>query len=409
MKRNHKSLTAFLLLISFLANGQTGAYRYQRALSEPSGQWHQVALPDDIFQKTREDLADIRILGITAKGDTIEAPYLLRTTVQKTTDREVSFTVLNATKGAGGYYFTFEAPTRSTINQIDLKFRQNNFDWTVKLEGSQDQHEWFTLAEHYPVMAIKNDQTDFKFSSLHFPAANFRYFRVFIDSSEKPELESAHLSQRLKSAATYKTYITGAPTIKEDRQRNETVIDIDLKTTVPVSMIRINAADQFDYHRPVTIQTVTDSMQTGSGWRRRYATIAAGIISSADSNAINFNSTLSGKLRVLVHNQNNPPLNIRTVEIKGYVYNLVARFTEKASYYLVYGNKDAPAPEYDLRYFSNNIPVEPSLLTAGEEKETGAAPGSPAPLFENKTWLWSIMAIIILALGWFSLKMIQKR
>jgi len=31
------------------------------------------------------------------------------------------------------------------------------------------------------------------------------------------------------------------------------------------------------------------------------------------------------------------------------------------------------------------------------------------PLFKNKTWLWTIMAVIILLLGWFSIKMMNKK
>jgi hypothetical protein len=30
------------------------------------------------------------------------------------------------------------------------------------------------------------------------------------------------------------------------------------------------------------------------------------------------------------------------------------------------------------------------------------------PLFKNKTWLWSIMGLIILVLGWFSIRMMRK-
>jgi hypothetical protein len=31
------------------------------------------------------------------------------------------------------------------------------------------------------------------------------------------------------------------------------------------------------------------------------------------------------------------------------------------------------------------------------------------PLFKNKAWLWAIMIIIILILGWFSVRMLKTK
>jgi hypothetical protein len=31
-----------------------------------------------------------------------------------------------------------------------------------------------------------------------------------------------------------------------------------------------------------------------------------------------------------------------------------------------------------------------------------------APLFKNKTWLWGIISLTILVLGWFTIKMMRK-
>jgi hypothetical protein len=51
-----------------------------------------------------------------------------------------------------------------------------------------------------------------------------------------------------------------------------------------------------------------------------------------------------------------------------------------------------------------------SEVTLGEEQ---VIPKTPVPvvkpLFENKIWLWAIMAVIILLLGWFSVKMMRAK
>ena len=89
---------------------------------------------------------------------------------------------------------------------------------------------------------------------------------------------------------------------------------------------------------------------------------------------------------------------------------LIARFTDDATYFLTYGNKKAVRPHYDIERFADNIPEVLTTLELGSElrieKEEGRL---TEPLFKSKKWLWAIMTVIILLLGWFSVKMISKK
>jgi hypothetical protein len=124
-------------------------YNYKQELNAASEQWSKIILPNEIFGKTSQNLNDIRIFGLTASNDTIEAPFLLREITEKILHKEVAFKTLNASLNEKGYYFTFEIPSIESINQIKLNFAQENFDWRIDLEGSQDQQEWFKLVENY--------------------------------------------------------------------------------------------------------------------------------------------------------------------------------------------------------------------------------------------------------------------
>lgn len=89
---------------------------------------------------------------------------------------------------------------------------------------------------------------------------------------------------------------------------------------------------------------------------------------------------------------------------------MIARFTEPATYYLVYGNSKANKPNYDIAKFPENIPTNTSPVKLSEEKIIDKTEVSKqSPLFENKLWLWLIMAVIIVLLGWFTIKMINKK
>ncbi len=187
-------LLCLFLLLSSLSFGQYNNYRYNRKISGIKDQWHQIELPDDIFSKVSPDLSDIRILGITNKNDSIEVPFILQETRENQSEKNIPFTLINQAKNENGFFYTFQIPTESTINQINLDFKKQNFDWKITLEGSQDQKEWFSILQDYRILSIKNDLTEFDFTSLIFPDARFRYYRLLIKTNTNPELISSQVA-----------------------------------------------------------------------------------------------------------------------------------------------------------------------------------------------------------------------
>lgn len=410
MMRPGANLLSYLLLfICSTAYGQMEQFSNKRELTGLSGQWHKIILPDEIFGKCSPNLNDIRIFGITAGSDTIEAPYLLRLASEKISVREISFKTLNTSHNDKGYFFTFEIPTTEPINQIRLDFKQKNFDWRIKLEGSQNQTDWFTITENYRILSIKNEITDFQFTRVTFPGSKYRFFRLLIDSKEKPELTFASIAQYEITEARLRNYPIRKLSIMENKDDKQTEIDIELKLPVPVCFLSLDIKDSFDYYRPVTIKYLTDSVKTEKGWKYNYNKLSAGTLNSIDKSGFTFSSTTLQKLKIVINNKDNQPLAIDSIRIKGYKHELVVRFTAQATYYLTYGNKSAIRPVYDLDRFADKVPVELTTLIPGNEQliEKGDLPVTE-PLFKNKTWLWSIMGIIIFVLGWFSIRMIRK-
>jgi len=119
---------------------------------------------------------------------------------------EIVFKTINTTRNEKGYYYTFEVPTNESINQIKLDFFQKNFDWSIKLEGSQNQQEWFTITDDYRILSIYNELTDYQFTKLSFPDSKYRYFRLLIKSKEEPNLKLVKIFLNNFEEGKYKTY-----------------------------------------------------------------------------------------------------------------------------------------------------------------------------------------------------------
>lgn len=403
-----KLVVGVLFFVSSFVFSQIENYNYKREIKGVKEQWHKVILPNDIFGKITNDYSDIRIFGITANHDTIEAPYLLHLTEEKEYKRDISFKLINSTRNANGYYFTFEIPSLELINNVKLLFTQQNFDWMIGLEGSQNQENWYTISDQYRILSINNEFTDYNYTDLTFTDSKFKYYRVKIESKELPQLEKATVSMCETVPGKFNSYSIEKLEQNEDKHLKKSEIYLTLKESVAVSQIEVEVKDAYDYYRPISIQYLSDSIQTEKGWKYQYTTLTSDILNSIEKNSFKFISRTTRKLKLIIENHDNRPLTISNIYVKGYVHEIVARFTDNATYYLTYGSSIVTHPKYDIEQFTENIPESPSLVQLGKEELIERdQPMKDEPLFKNKWWLWVVMSIIVLILGWFSLKMIK--
>ncbi|APQ16372.1 DUF3999 family protein [Maribacter hydrothermalis] len=406
MKLNYSFLflTAFLT-ISFCF-GQMDSYSKKIALKGIDSQWHAIEIPNDVFADVNTNMSDIRIYGVTAT-DTIEAPYLHKISKAENANSEISFNLLNSVNNSKGYFFTYELPQKETINEILLNIQDLNFNWEVTLEGTQDQKQWFTILEDYRILSINNDQTNYSFTSLKFPDANYRYYRVLIKSTEKPNLTSVNILKKAKKDAEYRDY--EVESFKVSQENKKTIIDIDLTKRVPLNLLKLTIDDKIDYYRSISIQYLVDSVQTEKGFHYNYRPIATRTLSSMEDNSFQLPGTLANKVRVIVLNNDNQPLKISGTKLKGYVHTLTTRFTEPATYFLVYGKQNANFPNYDITKTTVSLPDKITKLGFGSVVEIPKPETEISnPLFENKWWLWVIIGVVIALLGYFTIGMMKK-
>lgn len=389
------------------AFGQLDSFARRQPILNVTDQWHSIDLPDELFGYTNSSLSDIRIYGLTSTHDTIEVPYLLHVTAPMEDYKKIGFNLLNTTKGDDGFYFTFEIPTEEKINEIYLDFGNKEYDWRIELSASHDRKKWFTVVDDYRIVSINNENTDFRFGRLLFPESDFRFYRLRIPSVEKPQLIESSVLNRKKSDGLFRSHEVKKFDITQDKKTNNTIIDIELKMPLSVCVIKPDVSDTIDYYRRVTVRYLTDSISTEQGWKYNYTTLTNAIINSKNENEISFSSVVASRFQVIIHNDDNRPLSFRNVETRGYVHRLIARFAGPAEYYLAYGRSAAEKPVYDLSYFRDKVPDSLKKLTLGEVIETPLTRTDLEPLFGNKIWLWVVMSVIILILGWFTLRMMR--
>lgn len=397
----------FILLPLYL-QAQWGPYHYERQLGTVESGWHAIELPDDIFHNLKFNYADLRIMGIQANGDTIEAPYLLQLPEERPAVEKMAFSLLNQSRQNGSFFATLESATSPRINRIQLKIDNPNFDWRVNLEGSNDQKQWFELIKDYRILAIDDQAGRYAFTTLHFPEAQYQYYRISILTEEEVKLSAATSSRQSQQEVIYRTYPVLQRDIRENSKEKRTEVTLDLQWPVPVSFLSLGAQETFDYYRPIEIQLLQDSTKTEQGWQYRYETVHTDVLSSLEERKFTFPPTRSNRLKLLVDNYDNAPLHLDSFDIKGQTPVLKVRVAEAAEYHLLYGWADARPPHYDLGNFQDKIPEEIAAIKLGPEIRLQAEETDPEPLLVSRVWLWGVLILVIAVLGWFSIRMLGE-
>lgn len=426
-------LLLFVVISSLTGEEKKQKFNFKREIFGINSYWHKLVLPDDIYDKISQDLSDLRIIGVTTKGDTIEAPYILKTFEDKTITEEVSFSIINESQSDRGSFYTFETSTSGAINQIDLNFIEDNFDWQINLEGSHNQEEWFTILVDYRILSIKNGFTDFSYTKLNFPESKYKFYRLFVKSNEKPELTKASLQQKKDVSYILHECPVKTINIKDSKEYQSTSIMLELEQFLPINYIKIEVNDNFDFYRPLSILYEYDSYHTThtiinkdsirtfeKKCRGKLIPPRSMTLNSSEDMEFNFETIVANNFLITIENGNNQPLNIGAIEVKGYRYEMIVRFTEPAKYYLFYNPLELKyqsscrykfkltPPNYDITNFQDKIPENLSELSLGEEEVVENNIKKKTALFKNKLWLWGVMILMILLLGFVSVRLIRE-
>lgn len=401
----HSILIATLLFHAVQLNAQENNWSYRRKLEMvQESTWHFVTVPSDMFSKISPSFNDLRLFNIGK--DTIEIPYIVRIQETETTSESATLPVLNESRKDGDYYITF-INSGKTLNQLSLQFEESNYFATVKIQGSQNNRQWFDIADGQKIFSVNNAYESYTYNQLVFPASNYDYFRVTIQSQTELNFIRGGFQRQTTTAGNYRT-INHRHTVRHNKKSKQTIIDVTFDHLQPVSKIALAIPSSSDYYRSASVEIMRDSVKTEKGWIENFQNVYNGYVTSIHPNEIEFDYQLAAAARIVINNLDNVPLEISNIKVEGPVVELVASLSP-GDIFLYYGNASANKPLYDLEHFTQNIPTILNAAPLGKEEHLLEDREQPSGLLESKAMLYVLMIVVIVVLGFFTLRMMSAK
>jgi len=415
LKNSLRGIKIFLIVLVLLLLASSGAaadfsqhnWRYFKDIVLPSGIQPETLVelaPDtEVFAGAANGLADLRIIS----SENEEIPYKLE--ISQAEYERTSFPVSLTDKGyVPGSYNIFTANLgRAGIlhNEIEFRTLANEFRRRATVETSNDGVTWMEVAEQTVyAFTVKERGFTTRNTSIRYPESTARYLRVRIDTGGEGSLEisGATVFFVKETPAREISWESSILSTGRDEVQRTTNVEVDLGMPGLPSYRLAIAVSDVNFYRECTLQSSPD--------RENWSTLVRGADIYAfdtpkfvgNSLVVNYPETNSRYLRLVIHDEDSPPLTIQEVKVWGLWRRLVFAADPQQSYKLYYGNADAKRPSYDIER------VFPYLATE-KLPEAKISPQATNPYFEEEKppvserfpWLFPVViavAAIIVAL-----------
>ncbi len=403
-------------------------YRADVTVEDAVGEYCKLTLTPEVYNAARPDLGDIRL--VDAHGE--QVPYVLVKPKDTPEERKYELTVINRSTNADrAAMVTLDFGKKVAKNSIEVMTGGNNFRRAVKVEGSNDNIEFFTLVEQAYVFAVDNDR---RFEEVDLPMNDYRYLRISVlpmaMEEQSPITEEVKAFKIEKSLAERYPVEMSLIEHSEDEKSNSSIYVYDLVyRRLPISEIEFDVADD-SFYRYVTVEgrdaQTREVKVYGEDNRQRTRTIEVKwerIISSTIYRYTEANGQKrerlalhipSGRrahryLKITIRNYDDRPVVVESASAKMIAHKIVFANMDNVAPALYFGSETTRTPRYDLGQRLSN-PLQVKARTAKLSGTTdnplfGQAEEKPVAWTEkHKVLLLVIMVVVALVLGGFILK-----
>ncbi len=440
-----QALVAYLLLVSGLwAQGQTSdRFRFWKPIDHTAAKDDEIVaftLDSDIYAATRDGLPDVRVLdeAQTQTSFLIEAQIEVR---QKPSPRIFNTEIVKLRPDGNALEVRLRLPDKAPdAESFTFATPLTNYERKVRVSGSADGMKWTPLVTDGIIFDYSR-YMDVSSREIALPKNRFREFKLMIeDVTDEKESPFKELTRTFKNAKEdqrvertvierrpfridridYRGMVAGPPArqpmttmypvaefdAKVDAAKKQTIIMVRTRRE-PITRFALETSNR-NFSRQVVVEVPVMS-GASTDWR----TIAETTIENfsfrkqkRERLTIAIPERRADQFRIIIRNEDNPPLSVTGVRAEGSVERVVFLAQPAKTYRVFYGSETAPAPNYEAlavltKLRQDNTPVAAPL---GAQVSTGEFAEKPGPTargwFNNWIFLGAAIVLMVAVLGW---------
>lgn len=319
-------------------------WQHRQEIRIPAAGLFKLDLPPETLDAARPGFDDLRIVDPSGT----EVPYVIeRAGPIERVQEEVKS--LKVALGAASTILTVETGFSQPLVGMTLTTPAPAFIKAVQIEGSSDGKSWRTLARGIPIFRQPSGVTQ-----LHVPVppGTWQFLRLTVDDRRSPPVP-------FTGAQVHAAAPRSVPSEPLDlRITDRTESPGETRITLSAGAARLHlAALQIETPEPLFTRRVTLAARHVEGDVIREKALAEAVIfrvavaGQPPSSQLTIPLDLvtpSRELLLLIRNDDSPPLRIAAIRARRWPLFLVFVARQTGTHAILTGNRNAPAPRYDL-------------------------------------------------------------
>ncbi len=404
-----KRLLFLLFLLPSLARGQY-FFQYKADIQRvDSTGFYNIFLPPDVTSKLNYKFSDIRIYDIRGK----EVPYIRDTEENrfKTAKRDKLRIIQNEHKTAKKYTVVMiHNPDHKTFSNLAFIIKNTDAQIWVNISASNDLKDWQILKNNVRYQKEFSDSATAQLLINDLPEANYEYYRIiFFDYNREPIVVLNAYTYYVEKRHREYVEVPHPRFFQDDTtEPQKTIVKIVFNEPQYVDKIVFKIKSPEYYLRKAELTTRDTS--TGKKIRLQYYfhNQKDFYLCSDSSNELLLSRYYAKELYLVVDNNNNEPLQFEDIRAYQLKEHLIAKLERGKRYIIKFGNKNVPAPIYDLKYFINKIPRNRPEITVENIVKLSNPQKEARHVYIKPIYLWVALIIVLIIMIIISVRVFTK-
>lgn len=406
----YKILLSLILVFTIqLIFAQDFRWKVEIPKVDSSG-YYNIFLRPEITAKLNKKFSDIRIF----EQQDNEVPYIRQSEEDefKTAESTELKIMQNEHKIAKKYTMALiHNSQKLEFENFVLVIKQTDAEKWLHLSGSDDLKNWHILKNNTRYQSEFSDSATAEIRILDMPKTDYEYYKLLIFDYNKEviNLEKVISYKTIDKEKEYTEVMQPSFFQNDTTEETKTLLKINFTEMQYIDKIVFEISNPKHYLRKAEL-TKNDTA-TGKKIRIDYHDSKQQdfYLCSDSTNELTLSKYTAKELFLVV--ENNDDINLTFSNVKAYQENeYLTVFLEKGKrYYINFGNKNVPAPIYDMKFFRNKIPANKPTLNVSEitkliddKNKTGGS------IFIKPFFLWIAFGIVIVILALISVKVFRK-
>ena len=395
----HKSLTIALLATVSTCCFAQEHFAYKARLGEAKqSAFYKILLPPQVIGRCQNDVADLRILD----EQNNQVAYLLKQDAAQFSDNSfIEFPIIKKEKEKDKQtHITIENKTGKPISDLLLVTANMDARRGVNISGSNNLKEWYIIKEGVWLDNFFSTKEEELVQTISLPTVLYKYFQITVIGQDILPFNVVKAGIYTQNYTQGKYISIPQPNISQkDSIDKRSYIRLKFDQAYRIDKLILEVDGPKFYKRGLNVY---------DGNFINTKTPFAVYISPGISEMF-LGSAKSRELLMVINNDDNIPLKIKSVKAFQLNQYLLAYLEKNKPYHLAFGDSTAQAPIYDLKFFKDSIGTNPQAISVETVQESQQKPVAVQPKNNSgKIWLWSIIAAVSVLLLLFVFRMIKE-